>query len=699
MSLNNDFGNQGLDEFIIVAKDMLESLSSSWNTTLTEIALIKGELLEGLLLIHPLFIDKKVPLVLGDHVTLEAGTGCVHTAPAHGDDDYKMGLKYNLPINNPVMGNGVYAPDTPLFAGQFIRKAEDNIITMLKETGGLVQMRKITHSFPHCWRHKSPTIFRATPQWFISMENNGLRTQILKEIDQVQFTPDWGKARLEGMIAGRGDWCISRQRYWGVPIPFFLHKETGELHPDTQNLLEKVACKIEISGLDGWFEADISEFLNATDANLYEKNKDTLDVWFDSGTTHYTVLQQRAELKQPQADLYLEGSDQHRGWFNSSICSATAMTGHAPYKGLLTHGFTVDQNGRKMSKSLGNGVDPRDVIKEMGADVLRLWVSSCDYRSEIPVSNEILKRTADIYRRIRNTSRFLLANIAGFDPSKDAIAFDKMLPLDRWVLDRALQLQNDIKQAYTEYSFHNVYQRLHHFCSIDLGSFYLDIIKDRQYTCAANSLARRSCQTALYHVLEAMVRWMAPILSFTAEEIWQAMPEQSMLTQDKKAQKREASVFLTQFYEELPSLNQFTQDQSFTHDFWNDILAVRTEVSKAIEVVRAAGSIGSSLQTNVTLYLDEKLYAHLAKLDDELRFVLICSYANIKPLSEKPDNAELINLNEIGNLAILIKESTYKKCERCWHYREDVGTHTDHPTLCGRCIENLSEAGETRRFA
>lgn len=687
---HNDSTKNQSAEYVIVAKDLLENLAQAWQVTFNVLHTFKGACLDNLDLIHPLYADKIVPIVLGDHVTLEAGTGCVHTAPAHGDDDYKVGLKYNLPVTNPVMGNGVYADFVPLFAGQFIRKAEKEIISTLETRGALVCHTKIKHSFPHCWRHKSPTIYRATPQWFVSMDNNGLRSQILSEIDQVNFTPDWGKARLQGMIAGRGDWCISRQRYWGVPIPFFLHKETGELHPDTQNLLEKVAQSIEKNGLDGWFEAKVSDFLPANECEFYEKNKDTLDVWFDSGTTHFSVLQQRPELTYP-ADLYLEGSDQHRGWFNSSICSSTAMTGHAPYKGLLTHGFTVDAQGRKMSKSLKNGVAPQDVIKEMGADILRLWVSSCDYRSEIPVSKEILKRAADTYRRIRNTSRFLLANVGDFEPTRDAIALDQMLPLDRWLMDRAFQLQQSFETAYTEYSFHNVYQRLHHFCSIDLGSFYLDVTKDRQYTCATNSLARRSCQTALYHVLEAMVRWMSPILSFTAEEIWQAMPV---------VKDRPQSVFLTSFYQGLVELDE---SKGFSRAFWDQILGVRAEVSKAIESLRTAGQVGASLETKVTLFAEAALLQNLLKSHDELHFIFITSSVTLKPLCDKPANIEVTNIEEttlgVQKLGILVEANTAPKCIRCWHYSEDVGTHNEHPDLCGRCIENLTDKGETRLFA
>ncbi|KZS23741.1 isoleucine--tRNA ligase [Wohlfahrtiimonas chitiniclastica] len=671
-------------ENIIVAAELVEGLAKRWKTELEVIHTFKGQAIENLALSH-CFYEKTVPVILGEHVTLDGGTGCVHTAPSHGDDDYKVGLQYHLPMGNYVLGNGDYASDVPLFAGQNIMNVTDNVLDTLRSHNNLVFATKIEHSYPHCWRHKTPTIYRATAQWFISMDKKDLRQEILTEIDKVKFTPSWGQARLYGMIEGRGDWCISRQRYWGVPIPLFLHKETGELHPQTGELMEQVAAKIEDKGLTGWFEADITEFLNAEDAANYEKNKDILDVWFDSGTTHYTVLRQRPELSYP-ADLYLEGSDQHRGWFNSSICTSVAMDGIAPYKQLLTHGFTVDAQGRKMSKSLGNGVEPQDVMDKMGADVLRLWVSSTDYRGEIPVSDEILKRTSETYRRIRNTVRFLLANTGEFDYAKDAVPMDELLPLDRWVIDRAHQLQAEIGEHYVEFAFHNVYQKLQSFCSIDLGSFYLDIIKDRQYTCAKDSKARRSCQTALHHVLEALVRWMAPILSFTAEEIWQNMRQ--------KDGSREESIFLAEFYKDLVPLD----DAKFDRAFWDMLLNVRSEVSKEIEKYRANGEIGSSLQSNVTIYCTDHMYNQLMQLEDELRFVLLTSYANVKPLSDNTEELPVLTLED-EQFAIEISVNHYKKCVRCWHYREDVGTHADHPELCDRCITNLTEEGENRKYA
>ncbi len=672
------------NEYIIVAAEMVAALEKRWKCTITPVKTFKGSVLNTLSLKHP-FFDKEVPVILGEHVTLDGGTGCVHTAPSHGDEDYKVGLLNNLPVTNYVLGNGDYASDVPLFAGKNIRSIDEDILNTLREHQTLMFASKIEHSYPHCWRHKTPTIYRATSQWFISMDKKGLRNEILEQINHVKFTPAWGQARLYGMIEGRGDWCISRQRYWGVPIAFFVHKETGELHPETATLLAKVADRIEKEGLQGWFDAPISDFLSAEDATIYEKNSDILDVWFDSGTTHYSVLSRRPELTYP-ADLYLEGSDQHRGWFNSSICTSVAMNGIAPYKQLLTHGFTVDAQGRKMSKSLGNGIEPQEVMNKMGADVLRLWVSSTDYRGEIPVSEEILKRTSETYRRIRNTIRFLLANTGEFDPAKDALPLESLLPLDRWVIDRAWQIQEELAEHYKEFAFHNIYQKLHHFCSIDLGSFYLDIIKDRQYTCAKDSKARRSCQTALYHVLEAFVRWMAPILSFTAEEVWQEMR--------KKDENRAESVFLDEFYKGLAPL----EDDKFNRAFWDAILAVRAEVSKEIEKYRANGEIGSSLQGNVTLYCSEGLVNTLNTLEDELRFVLLTSYATVKPITEASDALDVHDY-ENEKFAIEVEVNHHKKCVRCWHYREDVGHHPEHPDLCDRCVTNLTPEGEVRYYA
>ena len=671
------------DERIILASALMEQALERYELGKGQVlAHCKGSDLEGLMLKHP-FYDREVPVILGEHVTTEAGTGAVHTAPGHGQDDYIVGQKYGLPVENPVGGDGKFLPGTQFFEGESVHAANGHVIEVLKEHGTLMREDKLRHSYPHCWRHKTPIIFRATPQWFISMEQNGLRSSSLKAIKDVTWMPDWGQARIEGMVEGRPDWCISRQRTWGVPIALFVNKQTGELHPDTHKLMEQVALKIEQEGVDAWFSMEPRELLG-DDADQYDKVMDTLDVWFDSGVTHAAVLERRENLLRP-ADLYLEGSDQHRGWFQSSLLTAVATTGKAPYKSVLTHGFTVDEKGHKMSKSLGNGVDPVKVANTLGSDILRLWIASTDYRYEMTYSDEVLKRTADAYRRIRNTARFLLSNLSGFDPETNMLQPEQMLALDRWAVDQARLLQAEILKAYDEYQFHLIYQKLHNFCSVEMGSFYLDIIKDRQYTTQPDSIARRSAQTAMYHIIEAMARWMAPILSFTAEEIWQEIPGQHGET-----------IFLEDWYGNLAPLpGSFELDAGF----WNEVLDIRTQVSRVLENLRNEGKIGSSLDAEVDLYCSEGLYHRLAKIGDELRFVLITSYARIHPLSERPDTAVDASLGSEESLAIVARASTHGKCSRCWHHREDVGTHATHPELCGRCVDNVEGQGETREYA
>jgi isoleucyl-tRNA synthetase len=642
----------------------------------------QGADLEGLTLKHP-FYDREVPIILADHVTTEAGTGAVHTAPGHGQDDYVVGMKYDLPIDNPVGGDGCFLPNTPLFAGESVHKANPHVLEVLREHGVLLSEEKLRHSYPHCWRHKTPIIFRATPQWFISMDENGLRTNALKSIENVQWMPDWGKARIQGMIENRPDWCISRQRTWGVPIPLFVHKHSNELHPDNIALIEKIALKVEEKGIDAWFDLETKELLGE-EAQDYLKVSDTLDVWFDSGVTHYSVLQRRNELHFP-ADLYLEGSDQHRGWFQSSLLTSIAMQDKAPYRQVLTHGFTVTAEGHKMSKSLGNAIAPQTIIKKLGADILRLYVASNDYSREMAVSDEIIKRAADAYRRIRNTSRFLLANLNGFDPQQHSLPLDDLIALDRWIVGKADDLQRNILAAYETYQFHTIYQLILNFCTVELGSFYLDVIKDRQYTCQTNSKARRSTQTAMYHVLEALTRWLAPILTFTAEEIWQQMPG-----------KREASVLFNQWYSELQAL---PTDSTMGDNFWSTVLQLKDTVGPKLEALRNNKTIGSSLDAEIDLYCDEALYSLLENLEDELRFALITSYARIHPLDEKPADADTEALPNGTELVAIVTPSEYAKCVRCWHHREDVGSHSDHPELCGRCVENIEGAGEERRYA
>jgi isoleucyl-tRNA synthetase len=667
-------------ERLVIAEALLKDTMGRWGIEKYHVlGYAKGEAFEGLRVWHP-FYDRGVPVILGEHVTLEAGTGAVHTAPGHGLEDYIVGQRYDLPVDNPVGSDGRFLPDTPLFAGEHVFTANEHVIEVLKEKGALVRESRVKHSYPHCWRHKTPIIFRATPQWFVSMEQKGLRKSALREIDNVRWMPDWGKARIQGMVENRPDWCISRQRTWGVPITLFLHKDSGELHPDTPRLVEEVAQRVEQKGIQAWFDLDPEALLGA-EAGHYEKATDTLDVWFDSGVTHECVLEHRDGLQFP-ADLYLEGSDQHRGWFQSSLMTSVAMHDRAPYKEVLTHGFTVDAEGRKMSKSLGNVVAPQKVLKTLGADIVRLWVAATDYRGEMSVSDEILKRTADAYRRIRNTSRFLLANLNGFDPAAHQVAPADMIELDRWAVDRAWRLQGEIVKAYRDYQFHLIYQKVHNFCVTDLGGFYLDIIKDRQYTTPADSLARRSAQTAMYHIASALVRWLAPVLSYTADEIWQHLPGQPG-----------ESVFTATWYDGLFALDE---DDPFDRFFWDRVIAVREAVGKHLEQARKAGAIGSALDAEVDLYCAPELLQRLQRLGDELRFVLITSYARLHPADEH--NGDLV-ATDVEGLKLVISPSDHGKCVRCWHHREDVGASSAHPQLCGRCVENVTGAGETRRFA
>ncbi len=642
-----------------------------------------GAELEGLKLAHP-FYDREVPVVLSDHVTLDAGTGMVHIAPAHGQEDYVVGSRYHLKVDNPVDARGVFLPDIPYLAGEEVWDANDRIIELLRANGKLVHEEEITHSYPHCWRHKTPIIFRATPQWFISMDHNGLREAALRAIGQTRWMPEWGEARIEGMVRNRPDWCISRQRTWGVPIALFVHRESGELHPDTLTLIEQVAERVEQRGIDAWFELDPAELLGS-EAEQYEKVTDTLDVWFDSGVSHYAVLERREGLREfPAADLYLEGSDQHRGWFQSSLLTSVAMRGLPPYKGVLTHGFTVDAKGQKMSKSKGNVVAPQKVVDTLGADILRLWVAATDYRGEMTVSDEILKRTSDAYRRIRNTARFLLANLHDFDPGLHLLAPAYMLALDRWLVARTHQLQEEITAAYERYEFHLIYQKIHNFCSVDLGSFYLDVIKDRQYTTQQNSIPRRSAQSAMYHAVEAMTRWLAPVLSFTAEEIWGHIPGE-----------RGESVFLETWYP-LPPL---PEEESLDLAFWQQVMAVRDAVAKELERLRVAGGIGSSLDAEVDLYCGREIHDLLERIGDELRFVFITSAARVHLVETPPDDAIHFTLPSRDEIWVAVAPSVHPKCVRCWHHREDVGSHPEHPELCGRCVENVAGEGERREFA
>lgn len=665
------------DRYFILATELVAPAMARFNiTSFSERGTVKGLVLDRLPLKHP-FNDRQVPLVMGEHVTIDSGTGCVHTAPAHGPDDYLVGQAYDLPLINPVLANGCYAPDVPLFAGLSVLKVNEQILEVLREHHTLLHDEKLSHSYPHCWRHKTPMIFRATPQWFISMDKNGLRNKLMEQIGKVSWVPDWGKARISNMVESRPDWCISRQRAWNTPMPLFVHKLTRALHPDTVQLIEKIAVRMEQGGMDAWFDLDINEFLGK-DAEHYEKINDTLDVWFDSGVSHFCVLKQGETLGMP-ADVYFEGSDQHRGWFNSSLTTSVAMYGTPPYKTVLTHGYTVDAEGKKLSKSKGNYIALDKLINQHGADILRLWVASTDYRNEVGISDEIIKRNADAYRRIRNTARFLLANLFDFVPDRDCVAEDKLVELDRWAIKRCQQLQEEILSAYEQYHFHVIYQKIHNFCAVDMGSFYLDIIKDRQYTTPVNSNARRSCQTAMYHIVKALTCWLAPILSFTAEEIWQAIPG-----------FKGESVFVEQWYQDWPEVGNVKMND------WLRFQAIRDEVNKALESQRQAGVIGSALAAEVILYANDEVQSMLARLGDELRFILITSSATVRPMSERTENAIL---NEELGLAIGVKASLHPKCSRCWHRCEDVGTHAEHPELCGRCIGNISDKPEVRHFA
>ena len=663
----------------LVAESLIESAMSRWGAQDYKIeGCVKGSQLESLTLFHP-FYDRLVPIILGDHVTTDAGTGCVHTAPDHGVDDFVVAEKYNISTLNYINDNGVFREDVDFFAGEHVYKVDEQVVNLLKEKSRLLSNIKITHSYAHCWRTKTPLIYRATPQWFISMTKNSLLEKAKKAVPLVSWYPEWGEARINGMLENSPDWCISRQRTWGVPITLFVHKLTGEIHPDTARLIEVIASSVEKNGIDFWYEMNTEDLLDER-ASEYVKVNDTLDVWFDSGITHAAVLDSRKELQFP-ADLYLEGSDQHRGWFQSSLKTAIAMKNSPPYKAVLTHGFVVDSDGRKMSKSIGNVMSPQQVMKDQGADVLRLWVAATDCSGEMNVSDEILKRTGDSYRRIRNTARFLLSNLSDFNPPKHLMHIDDMLELDRWALNSTLRIHKEIIAAYDTYQFHHIYQILHNFCVTDMGGFYLNIIKDRQYTCQENSIARRSAQTAIYYILEFFVRWIAPILSFTAEEIWTFMPGD-----------REESVFFTE-WKDL----SFVTKGKITDSDWELIIEARNAVNKVLEEKKKDG-IQKSLEAEVTVYVDQNLQKALEKLEDELKFVFITSSVKIKLLNDATNTTDLV-LTEMKGLHVHAIKTKHRKCERCWHHCEDVGSHKEHVDICGRCFTNLEEQGERRLYA
>jgi isoleucyl-tRNA synthetase len=685
---------------LILAADLQTACLERYQLTGKSLATCKGKALELISFKHP-FYERLSPVYLGDYVTLDTGTGMVHSAPAYGVEDFQSCRRYGMKdqdILTPVMGDGKYAPSLPLFGGEMIWKANPKVVAHLEEKGVLFHQEMHTHSYMHCWRHKTPVILRATVQWFAGMDETqgwqgvtpqeSLRTTALRAVEATRFYPAWGQARLHGMIANRPDWTLSRQRQWGVPMPFFISRETGSLHPRTLELLEAVAQRVERSGIEAWQEVSAEELLGA-DAAHYEKVKDTLDVWFDSGSTFQTVLRgSHGAASAYPADLYLEGSDQHRGWFHSSLLVSSMTDGRAPYRGLLTHGFVVDGSGHKMSKSKGNTVAPQDVMKELGADILRLWVASTDYSGELSISKEILKRVVESYRRIRNTLRFLLANLADFDIARDALPIAQWLEIDRyaWVMTHDMQAalvpsEQGVREpqapgAYGDYEFHQVAQRLQSFCSEDLGGFYLDILKDRLYTAPAKGRARRSAQNALYHITQALTRLMAPILSFTAQEVWETL------------QKSEASVFEQTWYQVgLPN------DAEPLRGRWSQLRALRSDVLKELEMLRVAGKIGSSLAGEVDLHAEGEAHALLASLQDDVRFVMITSRATVHAGTGGKPSAGL------SGVGITVTPSPHVKCERCWHLRPDVGANAQHPALCGRCVSNLFGDGEAREHA
>lgn len=668
--------------YFIFAQALQTTIVARYGLVGEALCTFPGRVLAGIRLQHPLPVfAKTVPVILGMHVTTDTGTGCVHTAPAHGHDDFIVGQQYQLPMDCLVDDEGRFFDTVPLVGGQKVLPSNPTIIEGLALAGALLHSTTLAHSYPHCWRHKTPLIFRATPQWFISMEQRGLRAMAEAAIAEVKWVPGWGQTRIHGMIAERPDWCISRQRTWGAPIPLFIHKQTQTLHPKTSEWLEYIAKQMEQEGLEAWYDLDMDALLGS-DAKDYTKTTDTLDVWFESGISHEAVLARRPNLSWP-ADLYLEGSDQHRGWFQSSLLTAVAIRGEAPYKSVVTHGYVVDAKGFKMSKSLGNVLSPMDVVKQWGADVLRLWVAASDYRSDISFSNEILKRSADTYRRIRNTARFFLSNLFDFDFDQHALAAQEMLPLDRWVLDAAARLQQDLQSAYEAFHFQKVDQLIHNFCTVELGSFYLDVIKDRLYTAKRDHRCRRSAQTALFHLLQALVRWIAPILSFTAEEIWQFMP----------GQKGE-SIFLETWYKGLPLL---ADTEPMNASFWETLQTLRTEVNKLLEQLRHAETIGSALEARVTLFAEDFLLWSLLRLGAELRFVLIVSDVQLYPLAEAPVDAQ--QSEHFAGIKINVEKTEDPKCMRCWQRRADVGAVALHPEWCGRCIENVEGPGEARLYA
>ncbi|MAZ43820.1 MAG: isoleucine--tRNA ligase [Legionellales bacterium] len=665
---------------LVVAKTLAESVAEACDLSSIEVlGEIEGVHLEHIALSHPL-LDKSVPIILGDHVTVDSGTGAVHTAPAHGPDDFVVAQKYDLPVMNPVGPTGVYTSGP--FEGEHVFKVTDKVLHVLSEKGILLSSSKIQHSYPHCWRHKTPLIFRATPQWYVSLEQNGLKKAALKAIEKVQWMPGWGLNRIKGMIEDHPGWCISRQRAWGVPIPLFIHTQTREAHPKTPELVEKIAEDAKDKGIEYWFSLKVEDYLSAEEVKEYEKSTDVLDVWFDAGSSHAAVLDARENLQAP-ADLYLEGSDQHRGWFQAALLTRLAGQNEIPYKAVLTHGYTVDEQGRKMSKSLGNTIVPGKICNQQGADILRWWAASTDSKAELAASDEIFQRASDAFRRVRNTARFLLANLHDFNPGEHFVPKESRLAIDNWIIAKASEVQAVIEEAYDNYHFHLITHRLQNFCTNELGSFYLDIIKDRQYTLKSEAIARRSCQSAMYLIVKALATWLAPILSFTAEEIWAHLPGEKLGT-----------VFIAQWPE---FKDELLSKPSLTSEEWSMISRVRDEVNKCLEARRKAGDIRSALEASVTLWVESDLHTLLSKLKQELKFVLITSGAELALAADKDESALP---TEIEALSVSVEVLTSEKCERCWHRSETVGSDSAYPGVCSRCVENLKPgAGELREIA
>ena len=677
----------GRQIWLVVAATLVDKVLARYGMESSRpLARATGEMLAGLQLKHPLYL-RRVPLVLGDHVSDEDGTGAVHTAPDHGVEDFVVGKQLGLRLLNYVDARGTYGKHTPKaddleLSGMHIWKANTAIEALLRERGVLLARAAIEHSYPHCWRHKTPVIFRATPQWFISMQQAELRVAALAAVKSVRWLPGWGEERISGMLTSRPDWCISRQRTWGVPIALFVHKDTQEPHPDSVALLEQIAHKVELEGIDAWHHLEPAELLGSQ-AQYYEKVGDVLDVWFDSGLTHFAVLKQRTELQAASSHyqvMYLEGSDQHRGWFQSSLLTSCAMYGCAPYGTVLTHGFAVDAEGRKMSKSQGNVIAPQKVIQTLGADVLRLWVASADYRSEMSVSEEILKRVSDSYRRLRNTTRFLLGNLDGFDPLQHLVPVEESLALDQWAVQQAYDVQQTVIAAYERYDFPAVVMCVQDFCVNAMGSLYLDITKDRLYTMPLHSHGRLSAQSAMYRIASALVRWLAPILAFTAEEIWDALPGSAG-----------SSVLFETWYDGLVATHCCDKQR----DWWGDLVVIRETASRVLESMRKDGKIGASLEANLVIYADAATISRYAPVADELRFFFITSDVHLEQVSSFPEGAVSANLKH-GQVAITAHISQSTKCVRCWHRRDDVGSHNEHPQLCARCVENVDGAGEKR---